>query len=30
MTKTFAMVAAIAVILVCQANSMGTEEKEVD
>jgi len=28
MTKTFAMVAAIAVILVCQANSMGTEEKE--
>ena len=28
MTKTFAMVTAIAVILVCQANSMGTEEKE--
>ena len=28
MTKTFAIVAAVVILLVCQANSMGTEEKE--
>lgn len=29
MTKTFAIVAAVAILLVCQANSLGTtEEKE--
>ena len=28
MSKTFAMIAAIAIILICQANSMGTTEKK--